>query len=58
MVITKTKSEPYTKDEIGKKNLIVLSSLAMDLKRAAIGLNRGSNKMANRFFEEALKRKQ
>jgi hypothetical protein len=39
-------------------NDVILSSLAMDLKRAAIGLNRGSYKMANRFFEEVLKRKQ
>jgi len=29
----------------------------MDLKRAAIGYNRGSYIMADRFFEEALKRK-
>jgi len=38
-------------------NNIVLSSLAMDLKRIAIGLHRGSTNMANRFTEEALKRK-
>ena len=38
-------------------NKIILSSLAMDLKRAAIGYNRGSYIMADRFFEEALKRK-
>jgi hypothetical protein len=29
----------------------------MDLKRAALGYFRGSNLMAERFFEEALKRK-
>ena len=29
----------------------------MDLKRAALGYNRGSLKMANRFLKEALKRK-
>ena len=37
---------------------ISLSSLAMDLKRAALGYHRGSNKMADRFFAEALKRKE
>jgi len=40
------------------KNEIILSSLAMDLKRVAIGLDRGSLKMAERFYEEAMKRKQ
>lgn len=39
------------------KQKIVLSSLAMDLKRAALGYHRGSVVMANRFLEEALKRK-
>jgi len=34
-----------------------LSSLAMDLKRVAIGYHRGSEKMADRFLEEVLKRK-
>lgn len=29
----------------------------MDLKRVAMGLHRGSSKMADRFFEEALKRR-
>ena len=36
---------------------IILSSLAMDLKRVALGLNRGSQIMAARFAEEALARK-
>jgi len=36
---------------------IILSSLALDLRRVAQGYYRGSNKMADRFFEEALKRK-
>ena len=36
---------------------IILSSLAMDLKRVAVGLHRGSQKMAERFSEEALARK-
>ena len=40
------------------KNKIALSSLALDLRRAAIGYYRGSDKMAERFFEEALKRKE
>lgn len=35
---------------------VILESLAMDLKRVAIGLNRGSYAMAVRFKEEALKR--
>ena len=38
-------------------NRIVLGSLAMDLKRAALGYHRGSVAMAERFFTEALKRK-
>ncbi len=40
------------------KNEIILSSLAMDLKRIAIGLDRGSFKMAEKFYEEAMERKQ
>ena len=36
---------------------IILSSLAMDLKRAAIGFHRGSHKMAEKFLSEAIKRK-
>ncbi len=39
------------------KNKIALSSLALDLRRVAIGYQRGSDKMAERFFEEAIKRK-
>jgi len=39
-------------------NYIPLSSLAMDLKRAAIGYHRNSIKSADRFYQEALKRKQ
>lgn len=35
----------------------VLSSLALDLRRVALGYHRGSNVMAERFLEEALKRK-
>lgn len=38
-------------------NKIILSSLAMDLKRAALGWHRNSNVMAEKFFSEALKRK-
>ncbi|MBI2315127.1 hypothetical protein HYU93_03695 [Candidatus Daviesbacteria bacterium] len=34
-----------------------LASLALDLSRVAIGLNRGSVKMADRFYQEALVRK-
>lgn len=40
-----------------KKNKIALSSLAMDLKRVALGYHRGSDTMAKRFFEEAIKRR-
>lgn len=38
-------------------NQLVLASLAMDLKRAALGYHRGSFSVAKRFLEEALKRK-
>lgn len=41
-----------------KNNKYILESLASDLKRVAIGLHRGSTAMADRFMEEALKRKQ
>ncbi|MDO8638875.1 MAG: hypothetical protein Q7R43_04835 [Candidatus Daviesbacteria bacterium] len=37
---------------------LIVESLAMDLKRVSLGLYRGSNIMANRFKEEALKRSQ
>lgn len=40
------------------KNNQILGALALDLKRVAIGYFRGSNKMAKRFYEEALKRKE
>lgn len=36
---------------------ISLSSLAMDLKRVALGKFHGSNLIADRFLDEALKRK-
>lgn len=39
------------------ENKIALSSLSMDLKRAAIGIHRKSYRMADRFFIEAMKRK-
>jgi len=38
-------------------NKIILSALAMDLKRVALGLNRKSYSMAEKFLTEALKRK-
>jgi len=38
-------------------NNIALSSLAMDLKRVALGFHSGSIKTAERFSDEALKRK-
>lgn len=40
------------------QTFISLSSLAMDLKRAALGSFRGSAQVANRFFNEALERRQ
>lgn len=39
------------------KNNLILSSMAMDLKRAAIGWHRGSDQMAERFFQEVTARK-
>lgn len=38
------------------KNKVELGSLAMDLKRVAIGFHGGSDAMAKRFLKEALKR--
>lgn len=38
-------------------NKIIIESLSLDLKRVALGLSRGSFTMANRFAEEAIKRK-
>lgn len=37
---------------------IIIESLAMDLKRVALGLHRKSYTMANRFKQEALKREE
>ncbi len=39
------------------QTFISLSSLSMDLKRVALGYHNGSITTANRFLEEALKRK-
>ena len=39
-----------------KSQKVIIESLAMDLKRVALGLHRGSLGMANRFKEEALMR--
>ncbi len=39
-------------------NKIALESLAMDLKRVALGYHQGSFKMADRFSQEVLKRKE
>ncbi len=38
------------------KNKIAIESLSMDLLRVALGYHRGSNKMAQRFSQEAIKR--
>lgn len=40
------------------KNQIAISSIAMDLKRVALGYHNGSTKTAARFVQEALKRKE
>lgn len=40
-----------------KQTFIALTSLAMDLKRVALGKYQGSNLMAERFLDEAIKRK-
>lgn len=39
------------------KNQIALASLSMDLKRIALGYQRGSPAVAQRFLQEALKRR-
>jgi hypothetical protein len=39
------------------QNNVALSSLALDLKRIALGLHRNSVTMADRFIKEALLRK-
>ena len=39
-------------------NKQILGALAMDLKRAALGLHRKSNSMAGRFLQEAMQRKE
>ena len=44
--------------KLSMRNKFILESLASDLKRVAMGKHRGSNSMADRFLEEALKRKQ
>ena len=38
-------------------NKVILESLSMDLLRVSKGIYRGSDKMAEKFLEEALKRK-
>lgn len=39
------------------KNFISLSSMSMDLERVAMGYQRGSVKMAEKFLKEALMRR-
>lgn len=39
------------------KNFVSLSSISMDLERVAMGYQRGSLRMADRFLQEAIKRK-
>ena len=43
---------------ITESNFIAISSLAMDLKRVALGYHRGSENMAKRFIQEDIKRKE
>jgi len=38
-------------------NKQILGALALDLKRAALGYHRGSIVMGDKFFQEAIKRK-
>lgn len=52
-----TKSTPFTKEEIKIRNKQILGALALDLKRVAIGLNRGYDTMAEKFLGEAIKRR-
>lgn len=40
------------------KNKTEIAALALDLKRIALGYHRGSNQTAERFTQEALKRKE
>jgi hypothetical protein len=40
-----------------EKNKQILGALSLDLKRVAIGYFRGSSIMSQRFFEEAMKRR-
>lgn len=39
------------------KNKQIMGALAMDLKRVALGCHRGSFVMAEKFYQEAIKRK-
>jgi hypothetical protein len=39
------------------KNKLIMSALAMDLKRAALGYYRNSDRVADRFLQEAIERK-
>ena len=54
MIITKT--EPFTKEEF-EKQLKIIDALALDLKRVSLGIYNGSNSVADRFWEEVIKRK-
>jgi hypothetical protein len=38
-------------------NKAIFGALAIDLKRVALGYHRGSNAMAERFLDEAIKRR-
>ena len=42
---------------MSSQNKQCLAALAMDLKRVALGYYHGSNKTAERFFDEALERR-
>lgn len=55
MVITK--SSPFTKDEIEKKNKKLLGALSLDLKRVAWAYYHNSYRTEEIFLVEALKRK-
>lgn len=51
------KKENHIQKGLDERNKFILESLSSDLKRVALGLHRGSNAMAQRFLDEALKRR-
>lgn len=54
--ILRTLRDIEVENKLKLEQEIAMGSLAMDLKRVALGLQRGSTKMVDRFKVEALKR--